>query len=295
MDLKETRRYLEPKISVIIPFFNSKRTLVRAIESVISQKYQNWQLILIDDGSHDNSAIIAKCYLSDSKVNLVSQENKGVGSARNLGASFAKGEWLIFLDSDDFFEPNSFFIFEDCFRMEPNYSFFQFGINRIKKEGSVYQLPIAGSYFPSLSGSFIVKKAVFEEVGRYNERLKFSENTELFHRISLAGYLGKSVPKIVLNYFDNPRGGSKNLRNMIDSLTFILEKHAETLTPHVKHLYHQIIGVNWIRFRNFSQARHHLFQALKYKPTKLSTWGRFFLACLPIIARRLYSETVNHG
>ncbi|WP_236025663.1 hypothetical protein [Algoriphagus oliviformis] len=81
---------------------------------------------------------------------------------------------------------------------------------------------------------------------------------------------------------------------MVDSLTIILDKHRDTLSGHVKHLYHQIIGVNQMRFRNFSQARYHLWKSIQFKPTKMATWARFSLACMPFLAKHLYSETVTH-
>lgn len=286
--------WMNPKISVIIPFFNAAKTLQRAIESVLTQE-EDFELILVNDGSLDDSESVAKTFLLDTRVSYLCQENRGVSAARNLGAAHAKGEWLIFLDGDDLFEPNSFFIIANYLRLEFKNSFFQFGVKRIKKEGSISQSPMEGKYFPRLSGSFILKKAVFDKVGGYDSNLKFSENTELFHRVSTAGFLGKPVPNVVLNYIDDPKGGSKNLHNMIDSLSLILEKHHQTLSPHVKHLYHQIIGVNWIRFRNFSEARKHLWKAVKYQPKKLATWGRLCIAFFPFLAKRFYSETVNHA
>ncbi len=293
-DFKETKKFLGAEISIIIPFFNSELTLARAVNSVISQSFSDWELILVNDGSTDNSEGIAKEFLKDKRVSYIYQNNKGVSAARNAGASIAKGSWLIFLDSDDQVEPNSILKIIRYFQSDSDISFFQFGIKKIIKEETIIKLPLEGSYFPRLAGSFVIKKTIFEKVGGYDINLKFSENTELFHRIALARYSGVSIPFAILNYLHNPKGGSKNLQNMIDSLTLILDKHSNTLTPHVKHLYHQIIGVNWMRFRNFSQARHHLLNAIKYKPTKMTTWGRFGLACFPPLANIFYSETVKH-
>lgn len=82
---------------------------------------------------------------------------------------------------------------------------------------------------------------------------------------------------------------------MVDSLNLILNKHQSNLSDHVKHLYHQILGVNHMRFREFSESRKNLILAFYYKPSKISTLGRFLLACFPPIARQLYSETVRNG
>ena len=94
-------------ISVIVPIYNKQKQISRCIESVKIQSYKNWELILIDDGSTDNSAFIIKSYLSDSRIFYFYKENGGVSSARNMGMKKASGEWIIFLDADDYFLPNA--------------------------------------------------------------------------------------------------------------------------------------------------------------------------------------------
>ncbi|MCU0402839.1 MAG: glycosyltransferase, partial [Algoriphagus sp.] len=91
---------MNPKISVIIPFFNAAKTLQRAIESVFTQE-EDFELILVNDGSLDDSAPLVHSYLDDSSIRLFGKENKGVSTARNVGAKEAKGDWLLFLDADD--------------------------------------------------------------------------------------------------------------------------------------------------------------------------------------------------
>lgn len=286
---------MDPKISIVIPFFNAEKTLSRAVESIVNQDEVDWELILVNDGSQDGSQKVAQTYLGDHRVKLLIQENKGVSPARNFGASKAEGDWLIFLDADDYFELNSLHIISNQIVRKVGQSYLIFGLNRIKKDSKIVQIPKEGKYFSKLAGTFVIRKSVFMKISGYDVRLKFSENTELFHRVQLEGYVGKSIPEVILNYIDNLSGGSKNLQNMIDSLSLILEKHDQTLSSHVKHLYHQIIGVNWIRFRNFSEARKHLWKAVKYQPKKLATWGRLGLAFFPFLAKRFYSETVNHA
>ena len=281
-------------ITVIIPFYNGAITLNRVVESMKNQIFKGWELILVDDGSTDDSATLAKEYLSDSRIRYVFQENQGVSVARNHGAALASTEWLIFLDVDDNLEKDSLNIVIDQIRKKHDYGYFLFGMRRIKRETIIIQVPEDGIYFPKLAGTFVIKKSVFEEIGGYDRSLKFSENTELFHRIGLMGYFGVSSQNIILNYYDSPTGGSKNLQNMSDSLLIFLEKHNDTLSIHVKHLYHQIIGVNCMRFRNFSNARKHLWKAVQYKPKRIATWGRLGLAFLPFLAKRLYSKTVKH-
>ncbi|MFV0599415.1 MAG: glycosyltransferase family 2 protein [Bacteroidales bacterium] len=93
-----------PLISIITPVYNSEKTISETIESVINQTYSNWELILVDDGSNDNSIEIIKNYCKDDdriKLIIRDREPKGGSTCRNIGAFSAKGEYLIFLDSDD--------------------------------------------------------------------------------------------------------------------------------------------------------------------------------------------------
>lgn len=99
-----------PLISVIVPVYNSEKYLHRCIDSILSQTYTNFELLLVDDGSRDRSAAICDEYaLKDSRVRVFHKENGGVSSARNLGLDNANGEWVAFVDSDDWVEKNYFF------------------------------------------------------------------------------------------------------------------------------------------------------------------------------------------
>lgn len=93
---------LEEKISIIVPVYNNEKYLERCIVSLINQTYKNLEIILINDGSTDNSRIICEKYLKkDKRVILVNQKNGGVSAARNKGIEIATGSWIGFVDSDD--------------------------------------------------------------------------------------------------------------------------------------------------------------------------------------------------
>lgn len=96
-------------ISVIIPVYNAEKYLSQCIESVINQTYSCWELILINDGSTDNSLSICKKYAStDSRIKIINQPNRGVSAARNAGLDICLGTWISFLDADDSLSPNAF-------------------------------------------------------------------------------------------------------------------------------------------------------------------------------------------
>lgn len=95
-------------ITIIVPIYNSDKYLKQCIESLINQSYKNLKIILIDDGSSDNSLDIALHYKQKYEIiDLISQSNKGVSNARNLGIKHANSEWISFVDSDDVLEPNA--------------------------------------------------------------------------------------------------------------------------------------------------------------------------------------------
>lgn len=95
-------------ISVIVPVYNAEKYLPKSIESILSQTYTEFELILVDDGSKDNSLEIAqKCSATDGRIRVFSQKNSGVAKARAKGVSEAKGEWVCFVDSDDLLPQNA--------------------------------------------------------------------------------------------------------------------------------------------------------------------------------------------
>ena len=93
-------------ISIIVPVYNSEKYIPRCIDSIKNQLYKNWELILVDDGSSDNSGIICDTYAKlDSRIHCIHQENAGASIARKNGIEYSRGEYLTFVDSDDFIEP----------------------------------------------------------------------------------------------------------------------------------------------------------------------------------------------
>lgn len=93
-------------ISIIIPIYNTERYLSECLDSIISQTYKNWECILVDDGSKDNSPKICDEYVNkDSRFSVIHKANAGVSAARNDGLNKAQGEWITFVDSDDYLRP----------------------------------------------------------------------------------------------------------------------------------------------------------------------------------------------
>lgn len=90
-------------ISIIVPIFNAEKLLNRCIDSIVAQTNPNWELLLIDDGSHDGSGVICDEYAQkDARIKVFHKPNGGVSSARNVGLDNARGEWITFIDADDY-------------------------------------------------------------------------------------------------------------------------------------------------------------------------------------------------
>lgn len=97
------------QISVIVPLYNAERFVGKCIESVKAQSYTDWQLILVDDGSKDRSLEVCRQYADqDNRIQVIHQENAGPGIARNTGIAQASGDYVVFVDSDDYIEPEYF-------------------------------------------------------------------------------------------------------------------------------------------------------------------------------------------
>ena len=99
---------ITPKVSIVIPLFNKEEYILVALNSVLKQSFQNWECLVIDDGSTDNSRKVVEKYINKhpGKWSLITQENEGPSSARNRGITSSQGEYIAFLDADDFWHPH---------------------------------------------------------------------------------------------------------------------------------------------------------------------------------------------
>ena len=95
-----------PLVSIIIPVYNSERFLKECFDSILSQYFKDFEVIIVDDGSTDSSLVIEEEYSKDLRFRVIKQENAGQGIARNRALDIAKGKYITFLDSDDAMKPD---------------------------------------------------------------------------------------------------------------------------------------------------------------------------------------------
>lgn len=128
-------------ISIIVPVYNALSTLGHCIESIIAQTYSDFELLLVNDGSTDNSGSICNDYAcQDTRVKVIHQQNQGASLARRNGIAQARGEYLTFVDADDFFEVNYLARLMDALGLHPDVKIAACGVAKHRK-GEMYEIP----------------------------------------------------------------------------------------------------------------------------------------------------------
>jgi glycosyltransferase involved in cell wall biosynthesis len=210
-------------VSIIVPIYNTELYLAETIESVLSQTYGNWELLLIDDGSTDSSAAICKAYQEkDVRIHYYFKQNGGQASARNLGIKKSKGEWIAFLDADDLWLPKK--LEEQFIAIEKYAPDFLYGMGYFyypeKKEKLVAYDWITGKrsgadFFQTLYSScsvntntVLVKKELFDTIGNFNEdpMMRGTEDWDLWLRIAQQVDVIYGAPERNVYYRIHPGG-----------------------------------------------------------------------------------------
>jgi glycosyltransferase involved in cell wall biosynthesis len=195
------------KVSVIIPTYNREGSLTRAIESVLEQTYRNFELIVIDDGSTDDTSRIIKKYKK--KIRYFSQLHSGVSSARNLGLEKSEGAWVAFLDSDDYWLPQKLTRQMECLAEHPDWLIMQTDEKWIRN--GVFVNPMkkhrkyGGWIFPQClplcivsPSAVIIHQKVFNDIGVFDESLPVCEDYDLWLRIALKYEIGLLPEKLIV-------------------------------------------------------------------------------------------------
>ncbi len=187
-------------ISVIIPVYNAEKYVGEAIESVLSQTIQPMEIILIDDGSTDSSAEKVNEYTPD--VELIRQENKGIGGARNTGIKNAKGDIIAFLDSDDLWPEDHLEVLLSALQGDENLAIVSGHVEQFlndENEELSSRIPEGQEVMPGyVAGASLIKRKVFDDVGLFDETLTLAEYIDWFSRVKDAGYSFKLIDNIVL-------------------------------------------------------------------------------------------------
>ena len=223
-------------VSIIIPTYNREEKIKSAIKSILYQTNPHWELIIVDDGSQDNTKLNIEPYLTDSRIKYLYQKNRGVSSARNYGVKYARGSHLIFLDSDDELLPE--LIETLAYIKYFNYDLISWPVikHSRQKEEVQYHRKLGSLYNDMeilfLAGSICYRRSFFLEVGGYDENLTFGENYELGLRISERNYNLKLIEYIGLIYNIRSHKTSNSIENRLYSGIIQYRKHRKKYAEH---------------------------------------------------------------
>lgn len=191
-----------PLVSIVIANYNYGRFLPEAIESALSQSHQPVEVIVVDDGSHDNSIEVARRY----PVRVIAQTNQGVSAARNRGAAECTGSFIMFLDADDVLEAN---YIETCLQAlaaaPPHVAYAYTGMRYFGAEARVWGsrpfVPRTLLRWNYVHASALIRHGVFRESGGFDTRWRLGhEDYELWIRLLKMGHHGVLVPEPLLRY-----------------------------------------------------------------------------------------------
>lgn len=232
---------MSPLISVIIPAYNAANTVRDAVRSVRAQSVRDWELIIVDDGSTDDTALLVEeCALNDDRIWVLQQENRGVSAARNTGIEASRGEWTCFLDADDWLLPGAFDMLLSSARhggtdgaCGRSALFNQFGrdlafstgptIGRVKLES----LLVRNQFQPSAS---IVRRSALGDL-RFDTRYTAGEDWDLWLRAAERGVAWSVIDTPVAAYRLRPGGLSHGFALMAEQCRRIIERAFERKCP----------------------------------------------------------------
>ena len=228
-----------PLVSIVTPVYRSEEILAKAIGSLLGQDFRDWEAILVDDGSPEKSWRVVQAYgWIDPRIHVMRQPHAGACVARNTGISEARGKYLLFLDADDWLEPDALSSFLTACEKE-NWDAAYGGLRYVTPEGDPTQWEggftgevdlfdaIAGSNVLSVPSSTILRRSVLSDIGLFDSALAHCGDWDLWARLARHdGPVGR-VEKSVTSYRMRPGSLSRNPRTLLrDAMTTLRRIHA---------------------------------------------------------------------
>ncbi len=240
-------RNKKPIVSVIIPTYNRAKWLEKSIKSVLNQTYQDFELIVVDDGSTDNTKKVVESF-KDERIRFFQQtkafpiKSQGAAAARNIGIKKAKGRLIAFNDDDDLWRKRKLekqvsafkrtgkktgVIYTRIVRYRGKEKFFLPYEEVTKKEGNVHRNLFLEDWVVAMS-SALVKKECFQKVGLFDERFPRYQDLELWLRIS-KDYYFKYLPEVLVDSFILSQGIGADNQALVRATELILQKHRQEI------------------------------------------------------------------
>jgi|GEM_PF-937295 len=288
-----------PRVSVIIPVYQGDRFLTEAVESVLNQTYTNYEIIVVNDGSTDNSCGVLQPYFE--KIRYIYQENQGVAAARNLGIQMAQGELIAFLDQDDFWLPDKLTLQVACFQAQPTLGILNSGWQRVNELGkaivnvepwhkaSELDLRAWLQWKPVLPSAMMFSRQWLQRAGGFDSRFTQSSDVDMLLRLALMGCEAAWVPQITVCYRQHESNTMKNSLEQAESINAVIDNFfaLSDLPSHIRLLekevrYQTLVWVAWYLYCTgyLHDMKRYLKQSLSYTPysrTKtISDWLKSF-------------------
>ena len=250
------------KVSVIIPAYNGERYIGEAIEGILAQTYSDYEIIVVDDGSTDNTCQVIQQY--GDRIKYLSQTNQGVAASRNLGLTTAQGEYIAFLDQDDLFFPHK--LASQVTLLDHNLSLgmansgWQIVNERGEEKAAVQpwqQIPNLNLanliiWKPVFLGAMLFRHSWLERSGGFDTTLEQTPDVDLVMRLAMMGCSAAWVEQTTVKYRQHEDNASKNTRLQAQELDQILDRFfaQSSLPPEVKILeaesrYQSLIWSAW--------------------------------------------------
>jgi len=221
------------EVTIVIPAFNQDKFLTDTLKSVKEQSFKNYECIIIDDGSTDNTARVAKDYCDGNKIKYFYQKNKGLAGARNTGLKLAKGKYIHFLDSDDLIYKNFLENMIDKLNKDLSIDVLSCAWNLIDGKGKRVSNKIgpvkSSDYFKDLIlknlfpvHAAVTKRSVFSKVGFFNEELFAMEDWNMWLKIASSGYKFDTLDKLGVSYRRHKKCMTLELDRMVKNLKLFL-------------------------------------------------------------------------
>ena len=296
----------KPTVSVIIPTYNRAKLLPRAIKSVLNQTFKDFEVIIVDDGSTDNTEeVINEFQKHDKRIKYIRHEkNKGAAAARNTGIKIAQGEYIAFQDSDDEWLPEKLekqmkifesapaeigVVYTGLWRMGNSRKVYIPSIKRVQKEGNIH-IELLNRNFIALP-TVIIRKECFKKAGMFDECFPRFQDWELFIRISRV-YKFKYIDEPLVNSYFTPISISTDRDAFVKAFNLILEKYHEDFTKDRKILskHQYLIGNFLCQNGDLHQGRDYLFRAVRLYPLNI----KFLLATfISFLGQGIYNKVLK--
>lgn len=202
----------KPEVTILIPTYNRADLILESLDSVFAQSYRDFEIVVVDDGSTDNTAEVLSPLAEQGLLRYFHQENKGEAAARNKGLLEARGEYVAFLDSDDLFEPEKLAIQIAYLQSHPNVGLVHSGYIKFDNTGNNlgYRDPswFSGNIYPQMLlywttlmavDTVVIRKSALETVGSFDETLRVGPDLDMWRRIARKhpfGFINKSLARI---------------------------------------------------------------------------------------------------